>query len=183
MLRVCFMRVSTTMCCAASLSIIAVHAASAQQRPVTICLVQSGEYSRSQSQSSGMDAKHLAQAFASQSLPNGSSVVPILVVGFETKDVNRIVEQRGCEYVAELRRHESVDIDPSGMGLSSDVPPMGDRDLILLTLRKADSHKAMAQMAKPPLTLYGRSHSVKFDPFPLFVKEIEKKIARAQRAD
>jgi hypothetical protein len=85
--------------------------------------------------------------------------------------------------VADLERHESVDDNSSSPGPSTDVPPIGDRDMIMLSLRKADSHKVIARMAKPPLTYFGRTHSVKFDPFPLFAKEIRKKISQAQGAD
>ncbi len=157
-----------------------------QQRPVTICLVvvQASEDDRNNLiQYASRDARELAQALSAQTLPNGTPLVPILVLGIRSKDLNRSVEQRGCGYVADIQRHESVDIDPSGLGLATDVPSMGDRDMILLSLRRANSHKIIARMAEPPLTLRGRSHSVEIDPFHSFVREIQKKISRAEGAN
>jgi hypothetical protein len=52
--------------------------------------------------------------------------------------------------------------------------------MILFTLRKAGSHKVIGHVAAPLLARWGRSATVKFDPYPLFVKEIKKRIAKAE---
>jgi hypothetical protein len=117
---------------------------------------------------------------------------PIVIVGVPRSAIDQVIEQHGCRYVADLSRHESVEqpnsyplADPSlggtPPGLSPAEPPQfGDRDMILFSLRKADSHKVISRMATPFLTRWGRTGTVKFDPYPLLGKEIIKRIAKAE---
>lgn len=123
-----------------------------------------------------MDATAAAIYLSDRSLPNGALISPIVVIHLRPSDVNRITEQRGCLYIAEFVRHESADTQPMGGPDPIEAPPIGDRDAILFTLRKAGSRKLLGQLAAPPLTRRGGSATVQFDPYPLFVKEILKKI-------
>jgi hypothetical protein len=125
-------------------------------------------------QNSGLDARNLAIYLSDRDLPNGTPILPIVVIHLRQDDVNRITEQRGCQYIAEFVRHASAD-PPPGVD-PAEVPPIGDRDMILFTLRKAGSRKVLGQLATPLLTRRGRTAAVQFDPYPLFVKEIMKRI-------
>jgi hypothetical protein len=127
-------------------------------------------------QDSGMDAKSAAIYLSDHNLPNGTPISPIALIHLRPGDVNRITEQHGCLYIAEFVRHEGVDTQPMVGPDPVEASPIGDRSAILFTLRKAGSRKLLGQLAAPPLTRRGGSATVQFDPYPLFVKEIMKKI-------
>jgi hypothetical protein len=164
----------------------------AQTRHVTLCLVQVARNDHDMVQDSGMDAKNLAVYLSDRTLSNGTPVLPVVVIQLRPDAVDLITEERGCQYIAEFVRHESVDTQRMGSPASEpgttvpgsspvgldpvEAPPIGDRDTILFTLRKAGSRKVLGHLAAPPLTRRGKTAAVLFDPYPLFVKEIMKKI-------
>jgi hypothetical protein len=186
------MRIPFLLCCVA---LCAPAAGRAEKSGVTICLVQANEGNGQITQTNEMDAKALAQYLSSQTLPNGAPIIPVVIAGIPSGAIDRVTEERDCEYVAQLFRHESVNTGGSysppwvpqspaslqPLGLSpTDAPQFRDQSMILFTLRRMGSRKVIAHMAAPIPARWGRTAAVKFDPYPLFVKEITKKIAKAE---
>jgi hypothetical protein len=169
------MRSSWFLCYVAALT---APATLAQTPKVTLCLVQVSRDGHDLFQNSGADARNLAIYLSDRALPNGTPILPIVVTHLREGDVNRITEQRGCQYIAEFVRHESVDSPGQPFGCLDPVEAssIGDRDMILFTLRKAGSRKVLGHLATPLLTRRGRIATVQFDPYPLFVNEIMKRI-------
>lgn len=186
------MRIWLFLCCVA---LCAPAAGKAERSGVTICLVQARGAAGQVAQTSAMDAHALAQYLSSQTLPDGIPMVPVVIAGIPSSEVDRVTEEANCEYVAELVRHESVNTggsysppslpespgstQPPGLA-PTDPPQFRDQNMILLTLRKMGSHKVIGHAAEPIPTRWGRTAAVKFDPYPIFVKEIRRKIARAE---
>jgi hypothetical protein len=169
------MRSSWFLCCVAALT---GPAALAQTPKVTLCLVQAALEVHDVIQNSGLDARNSAIYLSDRTLPNGTPILPIVLIHLRQDDVNRITEQSGCQYIAEFVRHQSADtpgLSPGGLD-PVEASSIGDRDMILFTLRKAGSRKVLGHLATPLLTRRGGTAAVQFDHYPLFVKEIMKRI-------
>jgi hypothetical protein len=154
---------------------------------VTVCFVQTREV-HDHYVVSGGDAKALAKEFAGTKLANGAPLVTVELAGLGDKDVNPEVERRGCGWVVQVWRHDNVDTNqlsslPANMDMVPDnpapaPPPIGDRDAILYRLRKAGSDKVLAHGSAPLETRRGRSTVVIFNPYPIFAKQILKKMSQ-----
>jgi hypothetical protein len=156
---------------------------------VTVCFVQTKEV-HDHYVVSGGDAKALAKEFAGTMLANGAPLVTVELAGLGDKDVNPEVERRGCGWVVQVWRHDSVDVNqlsslPANMDMVPDSPapappPIGDRDAVLYRLRKAGSDKVLAHGSLPLKTRRGRSAVAIFDPYPIFAKQILKKMNQVE---
>jgi hypothetical protein len=158
--------------------------------PIAICVAQPNE-GQDPVQQDGMDARHLAKALMDEVSPSGETIRPILVVGLPEKAVASDVERLGCSWVVELIRHDSVDSGgnvwnpPSGLAADAgpvpDVPPIGDRDAIFYSLHRAGSKKSIAHGSAPPATYRGRTGTLIYSPYPLFARQIMKKIGQSSK--
>lgn len=159
---------------------------------IHVCVVQTNE-SHEYAQVVGADAKGLVQALVGETIRNGIPVIVVAVVGIPERAVNAEVEERGCEYVVEMWRHRGVDQanwSPPGSlaggagGAPAEAAPIGDRDMVLFAMRKANNRKVLLRGASPPPTYYGATPGMQNKtfktPYPGFASQIVKKLDKME---
>ncbi len=162
----------------------------AQPRAVSICAVQVRQ-GEDYIQDTGMDARALGKVLSAQSLSDGSRLEVAVVTGVPQKELSSDIERHGCRYVVEMWRHESADVPPpAGIPYSSSLPSggssasyyssIGDRDAILFSMREANSTKSIVHASAPPLTHYGKDHTVVFNPYTYFSKKIIQELNKRE---
>ena len=162
----------------------------AQPRAVSICAVQVRQ-GEGYIQNTGMDARELGKVLSTQSLSDGSRLEVAVVKGVLQKELSSAIERQGCRYVVEAWRHENTDVHPpAGIPYSTGLPSagspafydssIGDRDSILFSLREANSTKSIVHAAVPPLTHYGKDHTVVFNPYTYFSKKIIQELNKRE---